>query len=43
MPEMEPEINVHAKYHLQIRRRIQNPAKHLKWSKKKRLAKIIKA
>ena len=41
MPETEPKITVHAKYHLQIYRYIQNPTKHLKWSQKERLAKII--
>ena len=38
MPETEPKINVHAKQHLQIQRRIENPAKHPKWPEKKLLA-----
>ena len=33
MPEAEPKATVQAKKHLQIHRRIQNPSKHLKWSK----------
>ena len=41
MPETEPKITVQAKWHLQIHRRIQNPAKHLKWCKKDRPAKTI--
>ena len=39
MSEAEPKITVQVKQHLQIYIRIQNPAKYLKWSKKKRLAK----
>ena len=34
MPKTEPKITVQAMQHLQIHRRIENPAKHLKWSKK---------
>ena len=39
--EAEPKITVQAKQHLRIHGRIQDPAKHLKWSKKQRIAKII--
>ena len=39
MPETESKITVQTKQHLQIHRHIQNPAKHLKWSKKERLTK----
>ena len=39
MPEAEPKTTVQVKQHLQIHRSIYNPAKHLKWSKKERLAK----
>ena len=39
MPEAEPKIAVQAKKHVQIHRHIKNPVKHLKLSKKKRLAK----
>ena len=41
MPETEHEITVQAKQHLQIHRRIKNPIKHLKLSKKELPAKII--
>ena len=41
MPETEPKITVQAKWCLQIHRKIQNPGKHQKWSKKERPAKII--
>ena len=41
MPETEPRITAQAKQHLKIHRCIENPAKHLKWSKKELLAKII--
>ena len=43
MPEVEPEITVQAKWNLQIHRRIQNPAQHLKWYKKEHPAKIAAA
>ena len=41
MLETELKITVQAKYHLYIHRRIENPAQHLKCSKKEFLAKII--
>ena len=39
MPETEPKITLQVMSHLQIDRDIENPAKHLKSSKKKRLTK----
>ena len=40
MPEAEPKITVQVKQLLQVHGGIYNPAKHPKWSKKDRLAKI---
>ena len=39
MPETERKITLQITQHLQKHKGIQNPAKNLKWSKKKRLAK----
>ena len=38
-PETEPKIALQVRQHSQIHRGIQNAAKHLKWSRKERLAK----
>ena len=39
--ETEIKITVQANQQLQIHKRIESPAKHLKWSKKELLAKAI--
>ena len=41
MSGTKPKITVQAKWPLSIHRRIKNSTKHLKWSKKGLLAKII--
>ena len=41
MPETERKVTVQAKWQLYIHRRIENSAKHLKWSNKELPAKII--
>ena len=39
MPEADPKITAQAKQHLKIYKSMQNPNKHLKWSKNECLAK----